>query len=152
MTMDTTGQWMGTPMDPDDIDALLEAKGWGLLSLANDDVPYSIPISFGYDGEDVFFVFLKDAPDGEKFEFIDDGKTARLHVTDIKRRFDWQSIAINGPVRRVDRDSADWDHLMETLDDNGWFSSDYERAVSIEDLYGWRLEPDEVHGIEVKES
>jgi len=152
MTMDTTGQWMGTPMDTDDIDDLLTAKGWGIISLANDDEPYSIPVSFGYDGDDICFIFLKDSPDGRKFEFIDDGKTARLLVTDIGGRFDWQSIAITGPVRRVSRDTDDWTHLMDTLDDNAWFSTDFERASTLEDMHGWRLEPDELRGLEVKES
>lgn len=151
MPMDTTGQWMGTPMDTDDIDDLLVAKGWAVLSLADDDEPYSLPISFGYDGEDIYFAFLEDAPDGGKFTFIDDGKTARLLVTDIGSRFDWQSIAVTGPVRRVAHDSSDWDHLMETLEDNGWFSSDFERADSLTDLHGFRLEPDEVRGLQVKE-
>ncbi|MFD1585554.1 pyridoxamine 5'-phosphate oxidase family protein [Halorientalis brevis] len=151
MTMDTTGQWMGTPMDADDIDDLLVGKGWGILSLASDDEPYSLPVSFGYDGEDVSFVFLEDSPHGRKFEFIDDGKTARLLVNDIRGRFDWQSIAITGPVRRVEHDTADWDRLVDALDDNGWFSSDFERADSIDDMHGWRLELDEVRGLEVKE-
>jgi hypothetical protein len=152
MTMDTTGQWMGTPMNTDDIDDLLEGKGWGILSLANDDEPYSVPVSFGFDGEDIYFVFLEDSPEGRKFAFLDDGKTSRLLVTDVKGRFDWQSIAVTGPTREVAHDTDEWDHLMDTLDDNAWFSSDFERADSIENMLGWRLEPDEVRGLEVKEN
>lgn len=152
MTMDTTGQWMGTPMAQRDIDDLLEANGYGILSLASDDEPYSLPISFGYDGSDVYFVFLEDSPDGRKFDFVEEGGTARLLVTDIGSRFDWQSIAVTGPVRRVPTDSKDWDHLVEALEDNAWFSSDFQRAGDIEDMYGFRLEPDGVRGLEVKES
>ncbi|SEN03368.1 Pyridoxamine 5'-phosphate oxidase [Halorientalis persicus] len=152
MTMDTTGQWMGTPMDQRDIDDLLEASGYGILSLASDDEPYSLPISFGYDGSDVYFVFLEDSPDGRKFDFVEEGGTARLLVTDIGSRFDWQSIAVTGPVRRVPTDSKDWDRLVETLEDNAWFSSDFQRAGDIEEMYGFRLEPDEVRGLEVTES
>ena len=152
MTMDTTGQWMGTPMDQRDIDDLLTATGYGILSLASDDEPYSLPISFGYDGSDVYFVFLEDSPDGRKFDFVEEGGTARLLVTDIGSRFDWQSIAVTGPVRRVPTDSKDWDRLVETMDDNAWFSSDFQRAGDIEEMYGFRLEPDAVRGLEVKES
>ncbi|WP_136716272.1 pyridoxamine 5'-phosphate oxidase family protein [Halorientalis salina] len=152
MTMDTTGQWMGTPMDARTVDDLLEAHGWAVLSLARDDEPYSIPISFGYDSEDVYFVFLEDSPDGRKFEFIDEGASVRLLVTDIGGRFDWQSIAVTGNARRIDHDTDDWTHLMDTLDDNAWFSSDFERADSLEAMHGWRLDVDEVRGLEVKES
>ncbi|MFB6083521.1 MAG: pyridoxamine 5'-phosphate oxidase family protein [Halorientalis sp.] len=152
MTMDTTGQWMGTPMDPRDVDDLLEAKGYGVLSLASDDEPYSLPISFGYDGSDVYFVFLEDSPEGRKFEFVEEGGIGRLLVTDIGGRFDWQSIAVEGPIHRAPTDSEGWDRLIETMDDNAWFSSDFQRADSLSDLHGFRLEPDEVRGLEVKES
>ena len=151
MTMDTTGQWMGVPMDADDVDDLLDANGWGVVSLARDDEPYSVPISFGYDGTDVYFVFLEDSPDNRKLEFIDDGATARLLVTEIGGRFDWQSIAVTGTARRVAHDTDDWDHLVATLDDNAWFSSDFERAEAIEDMHGWRLDVEEIRGLEVKE-
>lgn len=151
MPSDTTGQWIGTPMDTDDIDDLLESNGWGVLSLARDDEPYSIPVSFGYDGEDVYIAFLEDSPDGKKFDFAGEGKTARLLVTDIGSRFDWQSIAVTGPLRRVDRDTPDWDHLVEALEDNGWFTAEFQRSDSLSDLHGWRLETDEVRGLQVKE-
>ncbi|MFB6178798.1 MAG: pyridoxamine 5'-phosphate oxidase family protein [Halorientalis sp.] len=152
MTMDTTGQWMGTPMNTDEIDGLLVEKGWGIVSLASDDEPYSIPISFGYDGEDIYFVFLEDSPDNRKLDFIDDGKTVRLLVTDVGGRFHWQSIAVTGTARTVEHDTDDWTHLMDTLDDNGWFSSDFERSGSLSDMHGWRLDVDEVRGLEVTES
>lgn len=151
MPTESYGQWMGTPMDSRDIDRMLTDSGWGVLSLADGDSPYSIPVSFGYDGEDVFLALIRDSPENTKFEFIDDGQQARLLVTDIGGRFDWQSIGVTGRVRSLDRDSDEWDHAVETLDDNAWFSADFERAEGIEEITAWRLDVDEVRGLEVRE-
>ncbi|MDS0258766.1 pyridoxamine 5'-phosphate oxidase family protein [Haloarcula sp. S1CR25-12] len=151
MPTETYGQWMGTPMDERDIDRLLTDAGWGVLSLAEGDEPYSIPVSFGYDGADVFLALIRDSPANTKFEFVEDGQRARLLVTDIGGRFDWQSIAVTGSVRALDRDGSEWDGAVETLDDNAWFSTDFERAEGIEEITVWRLAPDEVRGLEVRE-
>jgi len=138
-------------MDERDIDRLLTDAGWGVLSLAEGDEPYSIPVSFGYDGADVFLALIRDSPANTKFEFIEDGQRARLLVTDIGGRFDWQSIAVTGTARALDRDGSEWDDAVETLDDNAWFSTDFERAEGIEEITVWRLAPDEVRGLEVRE-
>ncbi|WP_246981818.1 pyridoxamine 5'-phosphate oxidase family protein [Halorientalis marina] len=151
MATDPYGQWMGTPMDEGDIDDLLRSAGWGVLSLAADDEPYSIPVSTGYDGEDVYFVFIRDSPTNTKFEFAGDGETARVLVTDVAGRFDWQSIAVTGTLRPVAPDSDEWATLMDALTDNAWFSPDFERAEGIREFQGWRLVPDEVRGLEVSD-
>jgi len=150
MTNDPYGQWMGSPMDEREIDDVLGSAGWGVITLAEDDEPYSIPVSFGYDGAAVYFVFIRDSPTNTKFEYAEDGKTARLLVTDVQARFDWQSIAVTGKLRSVEPDSADWDDLLAVLDEQAWFSSEFERAAGVDELVGWRLEPDQIRGLEVK--
>jgi nitroimidazol reductase NimA-like FMN-containing flavoprotein (pyridoxamine 5'-phosphate oxidase superfamily) len=149
MTIDAYGQWMGTPMEPKEIDTLLDTEGYGILSLAVDNEPYSIPVSFGYDDGVVYFAFIRDSPDNRKFEFIADGKVARLLVTDIRARFDWQSIAVTGPVEAISLADDEWDTLIEALEDNAWFSTDFERSAGVEGVQGWRLAPDEIRGLEV---
>ncbi|MEF8901687.1 MAG: pyridoxamine 5'-phosphate oxidase family protein, partial [Halovenus sp.] len=149
-----------------------ESAGWGVLSLAKDDEPYSIPISFGYADEAVYFAFLRADPPNTKFEFVQDGAPARLLVTDIRAKYDWQSVAVTGSVHVVRRQQdlgeegllsevdekpdpktergRDWAVLLDTLEDNVWFSSDYERAEPVSELQGWRLEPDRIQGIEIQ--
>jgi hypothetical protein len=150
MTVDPYGQWMGTPMSDRDVDEMLDATGWGVLSLADDDEPYSIPVSFGYDGADVYVAFIRDSPTNTKFEFAADGAPARLLVTDVRARFDWRSVAVTGPLRAVDRGTDEWETLMTHLTDNAWFSADFERASDVESIQGWRLVGDEVRGVEVR--
>jgi nitroimidazol reductase NimA-like FMN-containing flavoprotein (pyridoxamine 5'-phosphate oxidase superfamily) len=150
MTQEPYGQWMGSPMDERDIDDLLTSTGWGVLSLADGGEPYSVPVSFGYDGADVYFAFIRDSPTNRKFDFLADGGRARLLVTNVGGRFDWQSIAVTGVLRAVERDGADWERLLDAMEDNAWFSADFERAAGIEEIQGWRLEPDEIRGLEVR--
>ena len=150
MTVDPYGPWTGTQMDEADVDALLTSTGWGVLSLAADDEPYSIPISFGYDGTDVYFGFLRAGESNRKSEFVADGTTARLLVTDIRARFDWQSIAVTGPLRAVDWQSDGWETLVDCLESNPWFASQFPDADDVEGIRGWRLDPDAVHGVEVR--
>ncbi|ESP89122.1 pyridoxamine 5'-phosphate oxidase family protein [Candidatus Halobonum tyrrellensis] len=150
MPTDTYGQWIGTPMDDADVDAVLESSGWGVVSLADGDEPYSLPLSFGYDGENVYLAFIRTGSSNRKFEFAAEGKPARLLVTDVSGRFDWESVAVTGTLRAVDRDGEEWETLIETLDDNAWFTAGFERAAGYEELRGWRLEPDEVRGLQVR--
>lgn len=149
MTADPYAQWMGAEMDDPDVDQLLVESGYGILALASDDRPYSIPVSFGYDEEYVYLAFVKDGPSNEKFEFIADGKSARLLVTDINARFDWQSVAVTGPVEAIDLGDDGWSRLVRTLENNPWFSTAFEDADSVEGVRGWRLTPDEIQGLEV---
>jgi nitroimidazol reductase NimA-like FMN-containing flavoprotein (pyridoxamine 5'-phosphate oxidase superfamily) len=151
MSSNLYGQFTGIPMSDKDIDEMLESKGFGILSLCRDGEPYSIPISFGFDGERIFFAFLETSPDSMKMEYIEEEATARLLVTDIRGRFDWQSIAITGPVRSVSSDEETWDHFMDTLDDNGWFMRGFERADDIEAIHGWELQIEDLKGLERKE-
>jgi len=142
---------MGTPMDGREIDRMLTDTGWGVLSLADGDEPYSIPVSFGYDGAAVSLALIRDSPANTKFDFVDDGGRARLLVTDIGGRFDWRSIAVTGTTRAIERASDEWETAVSVLDDNAWFSTDFERAGGIEEITVWRLVPDEIRGLEVRE-
>jgi nitroimidazol reductase NimA-like FMN-containing flavoprotein (pyridoxamine 5'-phosphate oxidase superfamily) len=152
MSSNPYAHFSGIPMDSEEIDGLLEGKGFGVLSLCRDGQPYSIPISFGYDGDRIYFGFLEGEAESTKVEYIEDGATARLLVTDIRGRFDWQSIAVTGSVRALSRDDeTEWDHFIETLVDNGWFMSAFERSDAIEALHGWELQMDELQGLERKE-
>ena len=151
MATNPYAQFTGVPMDRDDIDELLTAQGYGILSLCGDGEPYSVPISFGYDGAHVYFGLIYRGSTSTKRERVVDGATVRLLVTDVRGRFDWQSVAVTGPVRRVQNDEDEWDRLIETLVDNGWFMEAFERSDEVESLDGWRLEPDDIEGLEQKE-
>jgi len=151
MSTNPYAQFSGVPMDSEEIDDLLESQGYGILSLCRDGDPYSIPISFGYDGEHVYFGLLEDSPEPTKFEFAEDGATFRLLVTDIRGRFDWQSVAVTGPAEKLDPDGEEWEHFIDTLDDNAWFMRAFGQSDSIGSIQGWKLRIAELRGLERKE-
>ena len=137
-------------MSDDAIDQLLEAQGYGIVSLCRDGRPYSIPVSFGYDGDRVYFPFLVTDSDAAKTAFIEDGTTARFLVTDVRDLFDWRSVAVSDDVRAVDPDGQEWDRFLETLAENGWFDPQFEAADAIESIQGWKLGLSEVDGMRRK--
>ena len=149
MTEDPYGHWMGTPMDQVAIEEVLSTTAWGTLALAEDDVPYSIPMTFGFDGEDIYFGFIDDKPMNRKFEFLGEDKPARLLVTDIEAKFDWRSVAVTGSLQSLSRNSPNWDTLFDVLGENTWFESGYDRVRVVEEIHGWRLIPDEIVGRQV---
>jgi len=151
MSSNPYAHFSGVPMDSKDIDDLLVSQGYGILSLCREGEPYSIPVSFGYDGEDVYLGLLAEGQDSTKLEFIRDGATVRLLVTDIRGRFEWQSVAVTGPANELDSEGDEWERCIDVLDDNAWFMRAFEQSDAIDSIQGWKLQVDELRGLERKE-
>ena len=87
-------------MDDNEIDALLGTGGTGVVAFADDDEPYAIPVSYGYDGDtDHFYIRCGFAPDSRKRRFVDDGVTASVVVTDDTEG--WRSVIARGALTEV---------------------------------------------------
>lgn len=72
-----------TEMTESEIDDFLGEHETGVLSLAQGEQPYSIPISYGYDAsERTFFMRLVSTPESEKRRFLASSPHARLVVYD----------------------------------------------------------------------
>ena len=145
------GPWIGTPMSDRDIDKLLDAAGYGILSLAREGEAYAIPVSVGYDGEDVYLAFLEMDPPHRKSEFAEATERACLNVSDIHGRFDWQNIVVSGPLRAVDADTEAFEELLAIMEDNAWFSTTFMRDSSLSNVQGYVLEPEEISGRQKRE-
>lgn len=145
------GPWIGTPMSERDVDDLLTDAGYGILSLARESEAYALPVSVGYDGEDVYLGFLEMDSPHRKSEFAAETERACLNVSDIGGRFDWENVIVSGPLHPVEDGSDEFTHLMETLEDNGWFSSTFARDSSIDHIQGYVLEAEEVSGRQKRE-
>lgn len=147
MPVDPFDQWLGDEMAQEEIDTLLDSAGWGILSMAQDDEVYSLPISFGYTGDEIYFAFIRQTPSDKKFEYISDGQSVQLLVTDVKSRLEWQTVAVSGPVRSIERGGDEWTDMLDALEDNAWFSSDFKLATMSHGLQGFRLIPEEKQGM-----
>ncbi|WP_439025837.1 pyridoxamine 5'-phosphate oxidase family protein [Haloarchaeobius sp. DT45] len=70
-------------MTRDEMDAFLGQKGTGVLSVANEDVPYSFPVSYGYDTDACeFYLRLGFREGSTKTDYVDEPCPARLVVYD----------------------------------------------------------------------
>jgi nitroimidazol reductase NimA-like FMN-containing flavoprotein (pyridoxamine 5'-phosphate oxidase superfamily) len=147
MSAEPFEQWLGTEMERSEIDDLLNSAGWGILSLAKGGEPYSIPISFGYTGTDIYFALIREEPDQKKFEYVEEDGTARLLVSDVNSLLDWETIAVTGSLDSVSRGDDRWTELLDSMEDNAWFSSDYRLAGRNVGLQGWRIELERIEGL-----
>lgn len=64
-----------------EIDQFLREQGTGVLSLADAGETYAPPMSFGYDGDRLYFVMIRFGDDSTKLDFADTTTRATLTTT-----------------------------------------------------------------------
>lgn len=88
-------------MSMSEIGHFLGPSGFGVLSLAADDDPYAVPVSYAFDAEcSEFLLRLGHLGDSEKAEFLDESTRARLVVYDGERP---ESVICDGDLREMDK-------------------------------------------------
>ncbi|MDH5019777.1 pyridoxamine 5'-phosphate oxidase family protein [Halobacterium rubrum] len=93
-----------TEMSRAETDSVLARNETGVLSLARDDEPYAIPISYGYDAETrTFFLRLVSTPESEKREFLSSSPAVRLVVSEESEP-EYRSVVAQGTLREVSTD------------------------------------------------
>jgi hypothetical protein len=133
-------------LEDDEIDSLLGTGGMGVISFADGDEPYSIPVSYGYDSNaGSLYVRFGFAPESEKREYIDDGVTASLVVT-AESIDGWQSVVARGPLRKVTEMALDSQAAESVRKVTIPFVTIYDRRASELEFELYRLEPDTVTG------
>jgi nitroimidazol reductase NimA-like FMN-containing flavoprotein (pyridoxamine 5'-phosphate oxidase superfamily) len=135
----------GHVMQEPAIDRLLEQRGIGVLSLASDGVPYGIPLSFGYDGEDrLYFLFAGHSEDGRKVRYAEGSEEASFLTFDVASEGEWRSAIVRGPFERITPN--EWETAREAMADNA-YRPDLLVDVDVEgDPRVWVLEAAEKSG------
>jgi len=123
---------------------LLYRQGYGILSLADDGVAQAVPMSFGFDGDRLYFVFLQSTEDSEKAWYADRTVRASFAVVDARGKHDWASVVVRGPLERVGDD--EWPALRDALEDNAWFPSLFAESEPMRDIQGWSLRIESISG------
>ncbi|MDS0297739.1 pyridoxamine 5'-phosphate oxidase family protein [Halogeometricum sp. S1BR25-6] len=134
----------GDPMDHDEVDEFLREHGVGVLSLADEGEAYGVPISFGYDGEHLYFVFLR-GETSRKETFAEATTRATLTAFDVAGRHAWESVVVAGRLEAVAED--EWDAVVDAMEDNAWFPSLFSESEPMRGIAGWVLEIDEATGL-----
>lgn len=108
MTLDTE-----SGLSEAETDALLGRHETGVLALARDDVPYSIPISYGYDADTRrFYLRLVSTPDSEKRDFLESSPSARIVVYEEEEPV-YRSVVAIGTLEQIPRDELTVEHIQQ---------------------------------------
>ncbi|MDS0296307.1 pyridoxamine 5'-phosphate oxidase family protein [Halogeometricum luteum] len=134
----------GDPMDDEEVDAFLREHGVGVLSLADGGDAYGVPISFGYDGERLYFVFLR-GETSRKESFAEATGRATLTAFDVAGRHEWESVVVAGRLEAVEE--GEWGALVDAMEDNAWFPSLFSESEPMRGIAGWTLEIDAATGL-----
>jgi hypothetical protein len=106
-------------LESDAIDRVLAETGYGFLGVAREDVPYVLPMSFGYDGA----LYFQMNGGGRKYDFFGDGTPACLTVLDYDpEQGRSTSVIAEGPLRPVDTDEEGI--ALDALASNAQFGTD----------------------------
>lgn len=100
--MDMERELVGAPLDE-----FLAGHETGVLSLARDNEPYGIPISYGYDADTrQFYLRLVSTPDSDKRRFLGSSPRARLTIYEGDADT-YMSAIVTGRLQEIPRDALD---------------------------------------------
>ncbi|MFB6179802.1 MAG: pyridoxamine 5'-phosphate oxidase family protein [Halorientalis sp.] len=132
------------------LDEFLGRYETGVLSLARDDEPYAIPISYGYDATNRrFFLRLVSTPESEKRRFLASSPHTRLVVYEADDPVYRSAVAV-GTLEQVPRDELTVEHIEQYGDAKRplfeiWGSSKRDLDIQL-----YQLDPDELTGREAE--
>ena len=128
-----------------EIDGVLRDNGYGFLGLASDNRPYVIPMSFGYNGDALYFQM---STQGRKMEFMEENPVAAFTVLGIDHETGIsKSVLVEGELSKVLEDNRMV--AFEALAANAEFGTDVEvwsTPVRETDLSQFELRPTDITG------
>jgi nitroimidazol reductase NimA-like FMN-containing flavoprotein (pyridoxamine 5'-phosphate oxidase superfamily) len=132
-------------MDDDQIKEFLTEQGVGVLTLPDEEIPYAVPMSFGYNGDSVlYFLFLLFGTESRKETLTDRAQGARFVVYSAQSMYDWQSVSLTGQISTVPED--EWDELQSAMQ-NAWHPDLFSSASPMRGVQGYQLQIQEWTGI-----
>jgi len=134
----------GEQMDEQAVDALLADSGVGVLSMAAGNAGYGIPLSFGYDGDRLYFLFVGHSEAWKKVTYAEQSETASFLVFEVEADGQWRSVIVEGPLERVTPD--EWDAAREAMADNAYRPDLLTDADPTENPRVWVLDAREKSG------
>jgi nitroimidazol reductase NimA-like FMN-containing flavoprotein (pyridoxamine 5'-phosphate oxidase superfamily) len=130
-------------MDEDERDAFLGTGGTGVISYArgDDDPPYAVPVSYGYDAaEETFYFRLAVGPGGEKSDLAGRAVTFVTHGETDRYR----SVVASGRLEPTDEEGVGTDAMEGLRRVHIPLHDVFERSPSEMTFEFHRLVPDEL--------
>jgi nitroimidazol reductase NimA-like FMN-containing flavoprotein (pyridoxamine 5'-phosphate oxidase superfamily) len=135
-----------TQLSREETDSILGRHETGVLSLAREDEPYAIPISYGYDAEARrFYLRLVSTPESEKRRFLASSPHARLVVYEEDEPI-YRSVVTIGTLNKVTRDELTVEHIEQYGEAKRPLFEIWGDSRRDLDIQLYQLEPDEVSG------
>lgn len=125
MTVDKLQTYGLSELSDDQIADFLRNQGYGVLGLPTADLPYLIPMSFGYDGADrLYFSFFVEG-DSRKDDLAAATDRATFLVYSADAPFMWESVQLRGSLTEVS--PSEWER-HEAAMENAWYLDLFEQA------------------------
>ncbi len=124
-------------MGEKEIEQFLRQQGVGVLALPGRDVPYVLPISFGYDGGSrLYFIYLLFGPQSKKEELSERADRARFLVYSAESMHEWRSVLLTGEFKQVPQE--EWNELQTAME-NAWHPELFSAATPMRGIKGYQF-------------
>lgn len=149
MSIDAIAESSADSMSEAEMGDLLESEGVGTLAFATEDLPYLLPISFGYDGESaLYFVFLLFGSESRKETLANEAKRARFLTYRADSMYDWRSVSLAGRIELLEE--GEWTELRSAME-NAWHPNMFSAAHPTRGVEGYRFDIEEWSGIQQRD-
>jgi len=130
-------------MDDESIRSFLANQGMGVLGLPTDDVPYLLPMSYGFDGESTLYFTFVGGEGSRKQSLIERADRAGFLAYAAQTPFNWESVMVTGTVEKVPY--GEWDRFAAATE-SAWRPDVFETAMESEAVTVYRLHGEEWTG------
>lgn len=118
----------------------------GVLALASDDEPYSIPVSYGYDAADgTFYVRLVSTAESEKRQFLGASPAVRLVIYDEEDSV-YRSVVARGTLEELDPGELSVEQIEQYGEARRPLFEIWGKGREELDIRLYELRPDEIAG------
>lgn len=144
MSIDELQEYGLAEMTDSDVQSFLSAQKMGILGLPGEDVPYLLPMSYGYDGDSrLYFTYLQGSS-SRKATLSEAADVASFLVLSVDTMYNWQSALLTGSISTVPETA--WDEIEEILSEV-WRPALLEDATLSGDLAVYEFRIDEQTGV-----
>jgi nitroimidazol reductase NimA-like FMN-containing flavoprotein (pyridoxamine 5'-phosphate oxidase superfamily) len=139
-----------TQLSAAETDSILARHETGVLSLAREEQPYAIPISYGYDTETrSFYLRLVSTLESEKRRFLASTPHARLVVYEEDDPI-YRSVVTSGTLNEVPREELSVDHIEQYGEAKRPLFEIWGESREDLDIQLYQLDPEELSGRRIK--
>lgn len=144
MSLEELSKFGMVEMDESEIRSFLLNQGVGVLGLPGEDVPYMVPMSFGFDGEsNIYFTYVLGS-NSQKENLTDKTEKARFLVYSAESMYIWESVLLTGKITEVPVE--EWGKYKEVME-RAWRPALFQEADLDRGVKVYRFEIKDQRGI-----